>query len=76
MPYPSNLINELNALLLFNPSNPQDGIKVHHDADPEMAAAVKSLFDKGMVTQVDGGYLTDLGQKAAERAEDLLTMMH
>jgi uncharacterized protein (TIGR02647 family) len=36
---------------------------------------VKRLHAKGLITQVDGGYLTDLGIKAAEHAQTLLLML-
>lgn len=68
-------IDEINALLLYNPDTHQDGLKVHSNAAPEMIAAVQRLFEKGMVTQNDGGYLTDLGGKAAEHAQLLNTML-
>lgn len=68
-------IEEINALLLFNPESHQDGLKVHANAAPEIIAAVKRLFEKGMITQDDGGYLTDLGGKAADHAQLLLGML-
>jgi uncharacterized protein (TIGR02647 family) len=40
-----------------------------------MIAAVERLYEKGMLTQVDGGYLTDLGLKATEHAQALITML-
>lgn len=71
----SKQINEVNALLLFDPQNPLDGIKIHSDANPDVISAVKSLFDKGLITQSDGGYLTDMGKKAAEYADLLLGLL-
>ena len=44
------------------------GIKIHHDADPSMVEAAQRLFDKGIVSQPDGGYLTNLGHDLAEHA--------
>jgi uncharacterized protein (TIGR02647 family) len=40
-----------------------------------MVSAVKRLFDKGLITQVDGGYLTDAGKKAADHADLLLVLL-
>lgn len=68
-------IDEINALLLFDLNNPLDGIKIHSDADPVMVSAIKRLFDKGLTTLVDGGYLTDSGKKAADHADLLLILL-
>lgn len=71
MLFKPELIDELNVLMQFNLKNEQDGIKVHHDADKALISAAQNLFDKGLITQHDGGYLTDLGRKAAEHTQDL-----
>ena len=47
----------------------------HGSAEPEAVAAAKSLFDKGLVSQEDGGYLTDLGVEAAEHVQAMLTIL-
>ncbi len=75
MKYTSEQIDEINALLLFDLKNPLDGIKAHSNAAPEMIAALQRLHDKGLVTQTDGGYLTDTGTKAAEHCHALLAML-
>ena len=75
MPYNIELTAELNLLMQFNLKNEQDGIKVHHEAPEHTIAAAKRLFDKGLITQDDGGYLTDLGRKAAEHTQDLNTIL-
>ncbi|OPX55574.1 TIGR02647 family protein [Oceanospirillum multiglobuliferum] len=62
---------EMNILLQFNLSSMQEGIKVHSGADAELVAATQRLFDKGLITLHDGGYLTSLGLKAAEHAQAL-----
>ncbi|MGR6872517.1 TIGR02647 family protein [Pseudomonas sp. HK3] len=67
---------ELNVLSLFNQSTYQEGLKVHsHDASADHVAATKRLFEKGLVTQMDGGYLTTLGKEAVEKLQDLLTIL-
>lgn len=68
-------IAELNLLNQFNLKNEQDGIKVHHDADSELIFAAERLFSKGLITQVDGGYLTDLGKRAAEHSQALVSIL-
>ncbi|MBC3956282.1 MULTISPECIES: TIGR02647 family protein [Pseudomonas] len=75
MSYTPELVAELEILALFNLGNTQEGLKVHHVASPSAIAAAKRLFEKGLTTQVDGGYLTSLGLEAAEHAQSLLTIL-
>ena len=76
MPYSPEQMHELDVLIRFNlESSTFQGIKVHHNANPEVIDAVRRLHAKGLITQVDGGYLTDLGRKAAEHAQILLLML-
>jgi uncharacterized protein (TIGR02647 family) len=75
MRYTPDLVEELNVLLRFNLATTLEGLKVHHTAAPEVIAAAKRLHDKGLVTQEDGGYLTDLGREAAQHAQDLLGIL-
>ncbi|MBD3897734.1 TIGR02647 family protein [Halomonas sp. ML-15] len=76
MTYTSELLEELKILRLFNLSTTQEGIKVHSSAEPDAIAATRRLFEKGLVTQEDGGYLTTLGHDAAQHAQDLLTILN
>ncbi len=79
MTYTQNLLDELNILLQFNLTTTQEGIKIHKTAAPEVVAASARLFTKGLITQADGGYLTDLGHIAAEHAQathSILTPSH
>lgn len=66
MKYNHDLLDEMNVLACFDLASLQTGIKVHSTAEKEKVAAVARLFKKGLVTQVDGGYLTDSGHEAAE----------
>ena len=75
MAFDTQLTDELNLLTQFNLKNEQDGIKVHNDAASELIAAAGRLHDKGLITQVDGGYLTDLGRKAAEHSQALTSIL-
>ena len=70
-----DLIDELEMLNLFNLNSTQEGIKVHRDANPQMVAAAKRLFDKGIISQDDGGYLTDRGVETAEHVQVLVKML-
>ena len=69
-------VAELDLLLLFDLSTSQAGIKIHKEAEPAVLAAAHSLFEKGLVTQADGGYLTTLGIAAAEHAQALFTILN
>ena len=75
MSYSPELIEEINLLALYNISSIQEGIKVHKAAGAAAVAAAQRLYDKGLITQADGGYLTNLGIEAAEHAQSLLTIL-
>ena len=75
MPYSKEQIAELDVLIHFNLDTTLQGIKFHASARPELIDAVERLHEKGLVTQTDGGYLTDLGHEAAEHAQALLLML-
>jgi uncharacterized protein (TIGR02647 family) len=75
MPFDTQKTAEINLLTQFNLKNEQDGIKVHTDAAAELIAAAERLHSKGLITQVDGGYLTDLGRKAAEHSQALTSIL-
>lgn len=71
MTFTSDMVAELTLLLKFPNKSLMQGIKIHHDAEPEVVAAAQRLCDKGIVTQPDGGYLTDLGHDLFEHAQVL-----
>jgi len=75
MPYTPEIIEELRILARFNLDTMQEGIKVHSSAKDTVISATQRLFDKGLVSQADGGYLTDLGRTASEHAQDLLRIL-
>ncbi|KLN63136.1 MULTISPECIES: TIGR02647 family protein [Vibrio] len=68
-------MSELNLLLQFDISSAATGIKVHHEASKEMQAAVQRLYEKGLCTLPDGGYLTDEGIEMAEHADKALRVL-
>jgi len=76
MPYTQDIVDELNILVRYNLSTTLEGIKVHKTAAPEIIAATKRLYDKGLVTKEDGGYLTSLGHEAAEQAQTVLNLLN
>ena len=69
MTFTSEMIAELNLLLKFPNKSLMQGLKIHNDAEPEVISAANRLFDKGIVTLPDGGYLTDLGHDLFEHAQ-------
>ncbi|MFT0865442.1 TIGR02647 family protein [Pseudomonas sp. CAM1A] len=75
MPFTPELIAELEVLSQFNLDNHQEGIKVSSDASPALVAAAQRLHDKGLTDQPDGGYLTSLGNDAAESVQLLLNIL-
>jgi len=75
MSYTPELVAELEILALFNLDSSQEGLKVHQTAAATAVAAARRLFDKELITQPDGGYLTSLGRDAAEHAQGLLTIL-
>lgn len=66
---------EIRLLSLFNLSSVQEGVKVHGNADPHLIAAAQRLFSKGIITQNDGGYLTDLGIELTEHLQRALIIL-
>ncbi len=76
MPYTQDIVDEINILVRYNLNTTQEVIKVHKTAAPETIAATKRLYDKGLVTQEDGGYLTNLGHEAAEQAQTVLNLLN
>ncbi|MEE9355963.1 MAG: TIGR02647 family protein [Methylococcaceae bacterium] len=71
----SQHINEIQLLSMFNVTTTQEGIKVHKSAEPTAIDAAQRLFQKGLITQPDGGYLTHQGIEAAEHTQALLAIL-
>lgn len=71
----SELIDEITVLKSFDVSGTQVGIKVHSDATAEVVAATRRLYEKQLVTQPDGGYLTTLGYEAAVHVQQALQIL-
>ena len=75
MHYSQEQLAEMEILIHYKLESTQQGIKVHSKANRDQIEAVQRLYDKGLVTQIDGGYLTDLGRKAAEHAQALILIL-
>ena len=76
MPCNNHIQEEINMLIRFSQSSDHQGLKVRQDADPELVDATKRLFNKDLITQMDGGYLTPLGHEAADQAHALLNILN
>lgn len=68
-------IAELKLLALYNAESMREGIKVHHGAGNGAVEAAQRLHAKGLVSQSDGGYLTDEGVEAMEHLRAVLTIL-
>ena len=68
-------LEEIHCLALFDLNNTHEGLKIHHTAKEETIGAANRLHKKGLITQNDGGYLTTLGQEAAEFMQGLRSIL-
>lgn len=75
MSFTASTLEQLNLLLQFDSASHDRGIKVHSSARPEVIDACQRLFDRGLVSQHDGGYLTDAGIEALEHAQSLAGLL-
>lgn len=75
MTHQNELMQEIELLNMFDLNSTLQGIKIHHQAETDKIAAAQRLFDKGMITLVDGGYLTDRGVETAEHAQALMGLL-
>lgn len=64
----TEMTQEMELLLKFDPESLQHGLKIHSDAAPAMIAAAQRLNAKGLIDQPDGGFLTSLGHEATDHA--------
>ena len=69
------MVDELNVLVKFKLDTVQAGIKIHHTAAEQTRDAAQRLYDKGFITQPDGGYLTELGRELTEYAQNALNLL-
>ncbi len=69
------LIEELNLLMRLHPNSSSEEISIATTADPAVVAAAKRLFQKGLVSQEDGGHLTDAGGEAADLMSQLADLV-
>jgi len=75
VPFKADTMEELNLLLQFDSATLSSGIKVHSSARQGVIAACQSLYGKGLVSQSDGGYLTDAGIEALAHTQVLAGLL-
>jgi len=75
MSFTPELVAELEVLALFDLESTLEGLKIHQHAAPEKVAAAQRLFEKKLIDQPDGGYLTSLGRDAAKSVQVLLSIL-
>ena len=75
MSFTPELVAELEVLALIDLESTLEGLKIHQHAAPEKVAAAQRLFEKKLIDQPDGGYLTSLGRDAAESVQVLLSIL-
>ena len=68
------LVDELSLLRRFSMGGPV-AMDVHDNPDPAVVAAAERMHEKGLITQPDGGALTDSGQEAVEHMERLFNLL-
>ena len=73
--YSDTLFEEMKLLSKFPVESQLEGIKVHKDAQPSVISAAKSLFEKGLTTKSDGGYLTDSGFEMVAHLDRVLVTL-
>lgn len=73
--YSDTLFEEIKLLAKFPTQSQLEGIKIHNEAAPTVISAAKSLFDKGLISQTDGGYLTDSGIETADHLHRVLATL-
>jgi len=66
----------MKLLAKFPEKSQLEGLKIHKEATPSMIQAAQSLFDKGLTSQHDGGYLTDSGLETAEHLHHVLIALN
>jgi len=71
----SSLGAEMELLLKFDLSSAFTGLKLHANAHSRVHEAARRLFQKGLISQPDGGYLTTRGWQAAEHAQALILFL-
>ena len=73
--YPDALFEEMKLLAKFPEKSQLEGIKIRNNASPMVISSAQSLFDKGLISQPDGGYLTDSGLETVNHLHHILVTL-
>lgn len=73
--YSDTVFEEMKLLAKFPVKSQLEGLKIHNDADPSIISSAKSLFEKGLISQPDGGYLTDSGLETVDHLNHVLATL-
>ncbi|MDJ0776687.1 MAG: TIGR02647 family protein [Gammaproteobacteria bacterium] len=68
------LVDELALLRRFAMGGPV-AMDVHDNPDPAVVAAAGRMHQKGLITEPEGGQLTDSGREAIEHMERLFNLL-
>tara|TARA_R110002096_G_scaffold370918_2_gene564392 strand:- start:46 stop:291 length:246 start_codon:yes stop_codon:yes gene_type:complete len=70
----SDIIEELGLLKRFSMGGPL-AMDLSDSPDEDIVAAAERMFEKGLITQADGGELTDAGREAIEHMDRLFNLL-
>ncbi|WP_331345632.1 TIGR02647 family protein [Cellvibrio sp. UBA7661] len=76
MPLSPEIVAEMQVLRMFDTSTNQSGLKVHSDASPDTINATRRLYEKQLISQIDGGYLTPLGYECSVHLQQMLQILN
>ena len=68
------LIEELTLLKRFSMGG-RTAMDLQENPDPAIIAAAQRMFAKGLITEADGGNLTDSGRQAVDHMNALLNLL-
>ena len=68
------LVDEIILLRRFGMGGPV-AMDIHENSDPAVIAAAARMYEKGLITSVDGGAFTDSGRKAAHHLDQLMSLL-
>ncbi|MFG0834963.1 TIGR02647 family protein [Aeromonas bivalvium] len=68
-------VHELKILACFDPANMSVGIKLRSDMSDALCQAAQRLHSQGLISAIDGGYLTPFGMTMVEHLQHLLVAL-
>jgi uncharacterized protein (TIGR02647 family) len=71
----AELLEEFKILRQYSIETLHEGIKIHSSAGETCQLSAERLFKKGIISQVDGGYLTQRGQEVVEHLDALINLL-